>query len=43
MNYRRTGELPIFPPFAPTLAALPTPRATVAALETVTNHNYTWV
>ncbi|MFD4002781.1 hypothetical protein [Streptomyces rubiginosohelvolus] len=43
VDYRRTAELPIFPPVGAALAALPHPRATVtdAALEAVTDDNYT--
>ncbi|MEV6251264.1 NUDIX domain-containing protein [Streptomyces sp. NPDC051742] len=45
IDYRKTAELPIFPPIGPALAALPDPRAAVtdAALEAVTDDNYTWV
>ncbi|MFC8337205.1 NUDIX domain-containing protein [Streptomyces rubiginosohelvolus] len=45
VDYRRTAELPIFPPVGAALAALPHPRATVtdAGLEAVTDDNYTWV
>ncbi|MFD6204289.1 hypothetical protein ACWCQF_30520 [Streptomyces rubiginosohelvolus] len=45
VDYRRTAELPICPPVGAALAALPHPRATVtdAALEAVTDDNYTWV
>ncbi|WP_424571272.1 NUDIX hydrolase [Streptomyces sp. CH-036] len=45
VDYRRTAELPIFPPVGAALAALSDPRATVtdAALEAVTDDNYTWV
>ncbi|MFB8415300.1 hypothetical protein ACFC63_07275 [Streptomyces albidoflavus] len=41
IDYRKTEELPIFPPIGPALA----PRAAVtdAALEAVTDENYTWV
>lgn len=45
IDYRKTAELPIFPPIGPALAALTCPRAAVAdaALEAVTDANYTWV
>ncbi|MFI1660478.1 NUDIX hydrolase [Streptomyces sp. NPDC020472] len=45
INYRKTAELPIFPPLGPALAVLTDPRAaaTNAALEAVTDANYTWV
>ncbi|MFE0654266.1 NUDIX domain-containing protein [Streptomyces sp. NPDC059534] len=45
IDYRKTAELPIFPPIGPALAALAGPRATVAnaALDAVTDSNYTWV
>ncbi|MFF3013435.1 NUDIX domain-containing protein [Streptomyces sp. NPDC057939] len=45
VDYRRTAELPIFPPIGPALAALAGPRAAVAdaALGAVTDDNYTWV
>ncbi|MCM1976389.1 NUDIX domain-containing protein [Streptomyces sp. G1] len=45
IDYRKTAELPIFPPIGPALAALATPRAGVAdsALKPVTDQTYTWV
>ncbi|MEV5347363.1 hypothetical protein [Streptomyces achromogenes] len=45
VDYRKTAELPVFPPIGPALAALPEPRATVtdAALPAVTDENYTWL
>ncbi|MEV7616204.1 NUDIX domain-containing protein [Streptomyces sp. NPDC089799] len=45
IDYRQTAELPIFPPIGPALAALSDPRAAVAdaALNAVTDANYTWV
>ncbi|QWQ39639.1 hypothetical protein KME66_00470 [Streptomyces sp. YPW6] len=45
VDYRKTAELPIFPPIGAALAALPDPPATVtdAALEAVTDDNYIWV
>ena len=45
IDYRKTADLPIFPPIGPALAALPDPRATVgdAALDAVTDDNYTWL
>ncbi|MYQ46557.1 NUDIX domain-containing protein [Streptomyces sp. SID4985] len=45
IDYRKTAELPIFPPIGPALAALADPRAAVAnaALDAVTDENYTWV
>lgn len=45
IDYRETAGLPIFPPIGPALAALDHPRATVAdaALDAVTDENYTWV
>ncbi|MEU9115926.1 NUDIX domain-containing protein [Streptomyces sp. NPDC048483] len=44
IDYRKTGELPVFPPVGRALAALPYARATVAdaALEAVTDATYTW-
>ncbi|MDH6222471.1 hypothetical protein [Streptomyces pseudovenezuelae] len=44
-NYRKAAELAIFPPIGPALAALADPRAAVtnAALDAVTDKNYTWV
>ncbi|MFE4263759.1 NUDIX domain-containing protein [Streptomyces sp. NPDC056883] len=45
IDYRKTAELPIFPPIGPALAALATPHAGVAdpALKPVTDQTYTWV
>ncbi|WP_438490256.1 NUDIX domain-containing protein [Streptomyces sp. S186] len=45
VDYRKTAELSIFPPIGPALAVLPNPRAAVAdaALDAVTDENYTWV
>ncbi|MFB6523710.1 NUDIX domain-containing protein [Streptomyces sp. NPDC056401] len=45
IDYRKTTELPIFPPIGHALAALVTPRAGVAdsALKPVTDQTYTWV
>ncbi|AZM93610.1 NUDIX domain-containing protein [Streptomyces sp. W1SF4] len=45
IDYRKAAELPIFPPIGPALAALASPRAAVtdAALDAVTDANYTWV
>ncbi|MFD9271265.1 NUDIX domain-containing protein [Streptomyces goshikiensis] len=45
IDYRKTAELPIFPPIGPALAALADPHAAVtdAALDAVTDENYTWV
>ncbi|MDO0936540.1 NUDIX hydrolase [Streptomyces sp. DG2A-72] len=45
VDYRKTAELPIFPPIGPALAALSSPHATVsgAALPAVTDDNYVWV
>ncbi|GGW76449.1 NUDIX domain-containing protein [Streptomyces galilaeus] len=45
IDYRKTAELPIFPPIGPALATLDSPRATVpnTALDAVTDGNYTWV
>lgn len=45
VDYRTAATLPIFPPIGTALAALPDPRAVVgdAALEAVTDENYTWV
>ncbi len=45
IDYRTAAGLPIFPPVGPALAALSDPRAAVtdAALEAVTDDNYTWV
>ncbi|MFE3607342.1 NUDIX domain-containing protein [Streptomyces goshikiensis] len=45
IDYRETAGLPIFPPIGPALAALTDPRAAItdAALDAVTDANYTWV
>ncbi|MFK4108778.1 NUDIX hydrolase [Streptomyces sp. NPDC002176] len=45
IDYRKAAELPIFPPIGPALAALDNPRAPIgnAALDAVTDDNYTWV
>ncbi|MFC8582981.1 NUDIX hydrolase [Streptomyces sp. NPDC057217] len=45
IDYRQTAHLPVFPPIGPALAALPHLHATTAnaALEAVTDDNYTWV
>ncbi|MFH8342519.1 NUDIX domain-containing protein [Streptomyces sp. AM6-12] len=45
VDYRTTAGLPLFPPIGPALAALGDPRAAVgaAALDAVTDENYTWV
>ncbi|MFM9445125.1 NUDIX domain-containing protein [Streptomyces acidiscabies] len=45
VDYRKTADLPIFPPIGSALAALPDPRAAVgdAALDAVTDDNYTWI
>ncbi|MEU9304850.1 NUDIX hydrolase [Streptomyces sp. NPDC048269] len=45
VDYRKTAELPIFPPIGPALAALADPHAAVAdaALAAVTDETYTWV
>ncbi|WP_367134453.1 MULTISPECIES: NUDIX domain-containing protein [Streptomyces] len=45
VDYRKTADLPIFPPIGPALADLPSPHAAVAnaALPAVTDENYTWV
>ncbi|MFY4721664.1 NUDIX domain-containing protein [Streptomyces sp. LaBMicrA B280] len=45
VDYRKTAALPVFPPLGPALAALDHPRAAVgdAALDAVTDENYTWV
>ncbi|MGW0754300.1 NUDIX hydrolase [Streptomyces sp. NPDC002587] len=45
IDYRKTAELPIFPPVGAALAALPDPRAPAAdaALDAVTDDNYSWV
>ncbi|MGP3977148.1 hypothetical protein ACTWQF_24665 [Streptomyces sp. 8N114] len=45
IDYRKTADLPLFPPIGRALAALASPRAVVAdaALEAVTDDNYTWV
>ncbi|MFJ9853645.1 NUDIX domain-containing protein [Streptomyces sp. NPDC101150] len=44
IDYRKTGELHLFPPLGPALAALPDARAAVAgaALEAVTDDTYVW-
>ncbi|MFF4403814.1 NUDIX hydrolase [Streptomyces sp. NPDC001404] len=45
VDYRKTADLPIFPPIGQALAILPNPRAAVedAALPAVTDDNYSWV
>ncbi|MEV6672884.1 NUDIX domain-containing protein [Streptomyces sp. NPDC051162] len=45
VDYRKTADLPIFPPIGPALADLTSPHAVVgnAALPVVTDENYTWV
>ncbi|MFD8261336.1 NUDIX hydrolase [Streptomyces griseoluteus] len=45
IDYRKTADLPIFPPIGPALAALDNPRAPAgnAALDAVTDENYTWL
>lgn len=45
VDYRETADLPLFPPIGPALAALADPHTPVtdAALEAVTDANYTWV
>ncbi|MBR7831859.1 NUDIX domain-containing protein [Actinospica durhamensis] len=45
VDYREAADLPLFPPIGPVLRALADPRAPVtdAALEAVTDANYTWV
>ncbi|MGW2892650.1 NUDIX hydrolase [Streptomyces griseoruber] len=45
IDYRKTADLPLFPPIGPALAALPSPRAHVtnAELPAVTDQNYSWV
>lgn len=45
IDYRKTAELPNFPPIGPVLAALTDPHAAVtnAALDAVTDANYAWV
>ncbi|MEC4575020.1 NUDIX domain-containing protein [Streptomyces virginiae] len=45
IDYRETAGLPVFPPIGAALAALPDPRAATAdaALDAVTDANYTWV
>lgn len=45
IDYRKTAELPIFPPIGPALAALTSPHTPVtdAALPAITDENYVWV
>ncbi|QTD95731.1 NUDIX domain-containing protein [Streptomyces cyanogenus] len=45
VDRRKAADLPLFPPIGPALAALPDPRAPItnAALDAVTDENYTWV
>ena len=45
VDYRTVAGLPLFPPIGAALAALPSPRAAItnAALDPVTDDNYTWV
>ncbi|KAB7833522.1 NUDIX domain-containing protein [Streptomyces mobaraensis] len=44
VDYRKTADLPIFPPIGPALASLASPHAVVgnATLPAVTDENYTW-
>ncbi|MCA6091021.1 NUDIX hydrolase [Streptomyces sp. SCA3-4] len=45
VDYRKTTDLPIFPPIGAALASLTSPHATVtnASLPAVTDENYTWI
>lgn len=45
VDYRKTADLPLFPPIGRALAALGSPRAQVAdaALDAVTDDTYTWI
>ncbi|WP_116209366.1 NUDIX domain-containing protein [Streptomyces olivoreticuli] len=45
VDYRKTSQLPIFPPIGPALAGLSSPLAVVrdAALPAVTDETYAWV
>ncbi|GHE14809.1 NUDIX hydrolase [Streptomyces alanosinicus] len=45
VDYRKTSDLPLFPPIGTALAALDSPHAAVAdaCLEAVTDDNYTWI
>lgn len=45
VDYRKTGDLPLFPPVGSSLATLASARAHVAdaALEAFTDENYTWL
>ncbi|MER7846867.1 NUDIX hydrolase [Kitasatospora sp. NPDC096077] len=45
IDYRKTADLPLFPPIGKVLAQLPTPQAQLATfeLEPVTDQNYTWI
>ncbi|WBP90367.1 hypothetical protein [Kitasatospora cathayae] len=45
IDYRKVGDLPLFPPIGKVLAQLPSPHAPVPAfaLEPVTDQNHTWI
>ncbi|MFJ9456234.1 NUDIX hydrolase [Kitasatospora sp. NPDC101447] len=45
IDYRKVGDLPLFPPIGKVLAQLPSPHAPLPAfeLEPVTDQNYTWI
>ncbi|MGA5701722.1 NUDIX hydrolase [Peterkaempfera bronchialis] len=45
IDYRKTRDLPLFPPIGAAIADLPSPQAPVAnpALPPVTDENYTWI
>jgi 8-oxo-dGTP pyrophosphatase MutT (NUDIX family) len=45
IDYRRTGDLPLFPPIGKVLAQLPSPAAPLPSfeLEPVTDADYTWI
>jgi len=45
VDYRKTADLPLFPPIGKVLAQLPSPEAPLPEfeLEPVTDENYTWI
>ncbi|WP_329562490.1 NUDIX hydrolase [Kitasatospora sp. NBC_01266] len=45
IDYRKVGELPLFPPIGRVLAQLPSPEAPLSEfeLEPITDQNYTWI
>ncbi|WP_043468933.1 NUDIX domain-containing protein [Kitasatospora sp. MBT66] len=45
VDFRKTADLPLFPPIGAALSQLPSPDAPVTAFElaAITNDNYTWI